>query len=64
MRESVHFLGYASESQESLPAKKRKGFLLTEILFRVIDLKVLNSYLEPEIQEPPAGLGFKITRTE
>ena len=44
--------------------QRRKGFHLTEILFGVIDLKVLNSYSESEIQEPPAGLGFKITRTE
>lgn len=44
--------------------QRRKGFHLTEILFRVIDLKVLNSYSESEIQEPPAGLGFKITRLE
>lgn len=44
--------------------QRRKGFPLTEILFRVIDLKVLNSYSVSEIQEPPAGLGFKITRIE
>ena len=44
--------------------QRRKDFHLTEILFRVIDLKVLNSYSESEIQEPPAGLGFKITRME
>lgn len=44
--------------------QRRKGFRLTEILFRMIDLKVLNSYSESEIQELPAGLGFKIVRME
>lgn len=44
--------------------QRRKGFHLTEILFGVIDLKVLNSYSGSEIQEPPAGLGFRITGME
>lgn len=56
-------LGLQSKSGKPF-CQRRKDFHLTEILFRVIDLKVLNSYSESEIQEPPAGLGFKITRME